>query len=78
MKAWPGVRLFITSVPIARARAASVKDFTTGTATSASSRAMRTWRSVSAMFSSVSRPRPRRASMAWPSRLLSVSNMRRL
>ena len=29
MNAWPGVRLRITSVPTARARAASVKDFTT-------------------------------------------------
>src|ERR1700761_1089728 len=60
MKAWPGVRLLVTSMPTARARTASVKVFTTGSATSASSSARRTSRTVSEILSSVSRPRPDR------------------
>ncbi len=53
MKAWPGVRLLVTSMPIARLLIASVKVFTTGSATSASSNARRTSRTVSEMLSSL-------------------------
>jgi hypothetical protein len=53
MKACPGVRLLVTSTPTARLLIASVKLFTTGSATSASSRARRTSRMVSAMLSSL-------------------------
>jgi len=53
-----GLRLLVTSTPTARALTASVKLFTTGSATSASSSARRTSRTVSEMLSSVSRPRP--------------------
>ena len=45
--AWPGVRLPTTSSPSAPARTASMKCFTTGSATSASSSATRTSRSAS-------------------------------
>ena len=62
MKACPGVRLRGTSAPSALALTASMKLLTTGSATSASSSAMRTSRSVSATLSSVMRPRPRRPS----------------
>ena len=72
MNACPGVRLLVTSAPTARALTASVKDLTTGSATSASSSARRTWRTVSAMLSSVSRPRPVREFMAEDSRSVRV------
>jgi len=52
--AWPGVRLRDTSVPTARSLTLLTKSLTTGRATSASSRAMRTSRNVSLMLSSVS------------------------
>ena len=56
MKACPGVRLESTSAPSALAFTASMKLLTTGSATSASSSAMRASRSVSPTFSSVMRP----------------------
>src|SRR6516165_3293771 len=52
-----------------------MKAFTTGSATSASSNAMRVSRSVSATFSSVMRPRPRRFSTVRDSRAVRLSNM---
>ncbi|MNH95544.1 hypothetical protein D3C73_481930 [compost metagenome] len=55
---WPGVRLLLTSCPTALSFTRLMKSRTTGSATSASSNAMRTSRRVSLMFSSVSRPRP--------------------
>jgi len=58
-----GVRLASTSAPSALALTDSMNDLTTGSATSASSSATRASRSVSATFSSVIRPRPRRFSM---------------
>ena len=57
-KTCPGLRLVATSAPSAFSRTASMKDLTTGSATSASSSAMRTSRRVSPMFSSVMRPLP--------------------
>ena len=48
MNAWPGVRLEATSAPSALAFTASMKLLMTGSATSASSSATRTSRSVSA------------------------------
>ena len=53
MKAWPGVRLLVTSTPMARLLIASVNVLTTGSATSASSSARRTSRTVSAILSSL-------------------------
>ena len=53
--AWPGVRLCSTSRPLARAFTFAIKSFTTGRATSASSRAIRTSRIASEILSSVKR-----------------------
>jgi hypothetical protein len=72
--AWPGVRLLWISSPTARALTASMNSLTTGSATSASSSAIRTCRSVSPMFSSVSRPRPRSPSTTVARRAESLSN----
>ena len=52
-----------------------MKLLTTGNATSASSSAMRTSRRVSATFSSVTRPRPRRPCTAAARRSVSLSNI---
>ncbi len=57
--ACPGVRLPTTSSPSALARTESMKCFTTGSATSASSSATRTSRSASWMLASVRRASPR-------------------
>ena len=76
ISAWPGVRLLWISCPTTCALTSSMKVLTTGSATSASSSAMRTWRRVSAMFSSVSRPRPRRPSTTDARRAESLSNTR--
>ena len=75
MKAWPGVRLLVTSTPTARALTASVKVLTTDNATSASSSASRTCRTVSAMLSSVRWPRPESAPSALDKPEVSRSNM---
>ena len=75
MNACPGVRLESTSAPSALALTDSMKDLTTGSATSASSSATRASRSVSATLSSVMRPRPRRVSMVRDRRAVSLSNM---
>ena len=53
----------------------SMKERTTGKATSASSSAMRTSRMVSLIFSSLSRPCPRSLLSALPSRSVRLSNM---
>src|SRR6185437_4761960 len=73
--AWPGDKLFITSWPTARTFTRWISACTTGNATSASSNAMRTSRKASRMFSSVSRPRPRRRLTVLDRRWLSDSNM---
>ena len=78
MNACPGVRLFVTSTPTARALTASVKLLTTGNATSASSSARRTSRTVSEMLSSVSRPRPDSDLSAAERLLVNRSNIVRL
>ena len=75
MNACPGVRLASTSAPSAFALTDSMNVLTTGSATSASSSATRTSRSVSATLSSVMRPRPRRFSMARDSRAVRLSNI---
>src|SRR6185437_4129991 len=75
MKAWPGVRLEATSTPTALALTASIKTFTTGSATSASSSATRTSSRVSVTFSSLIRPLPRRFSMLRARRAVKLSNM---
>src|SRR5688572_7713768 len=73
-KACPGVRLAVTSAPSAFCLTRSMKVLTTGSATSASSSAMRTSRSDSPTFSSVMRPRPRRVSTVRLSRAVRFSN----
>src|SRR5690606_1998892 len=75
ISAWPGVSDLSTSCPTARTLIRSTSACTTGKATSASSSAMRTSRVASRMFSSVSRPRPRRRSMVPDRRWVSDSNM---
>ena len=74
-RTWPGVRLFSTSSPSAFSLTRSTKALTTGSATSASSRAMRTSRMVSRMLSSVSLPWPRSRSSTLPRRPERFSNM---
>src|SRR6185437_7005812 len=76
MKACPGVRLVDTSAPSALVLTLSMKLLTTGRATSASISAMRTSRSVSATFSSVTRPRPRSVCTVRFSRSVNLSNIR--
>src|ERR1700681_592603 len=68
MNACPGVRLASTSAASALALTDSMNDFTTSSATRAS-------RSVSATFSSVIRPRPRRFSRVRDRRAVRWSNM---
>ena len=75
IRAWPGVRLVSTSWPTARTLMRSIRADTTGSATSASSSAMRTSRVASRMFSSVRRPRPRRRCRVPERRWVSDSNM---
>src|SRR5690606_35400296 len=76
IRAWPGVSDFSTSWPTARTLIRCTSACTTGRATSASSRAMRTSRTASPMLDSVNRPRPRRRSMVPDRRWVSDSNMR--
>src|SRR5690606_2058470 len=75
ISAWPGVRLLPTSSPIARSLILSMNDLTTGSATSASSNARRTWRNVSLMLDSLSRPFPVRLRAACERRSERLSNM---
>ena len=57
MTCWPGATLFSTSAPTAFSRTPATKSLTTGSATSASSRAMRTSRSAASTSASLSAPR---------------------
>src|SRR5690606_26133480 len=75
MKTWPGERLLPTSVPRARSLTRSMKSLTTGRATSASSRARRTSRRLSWMFSSLSLALPVMLRRVAVRRSVSVSNM---
>ena len=76
-RVWPGVRLCKTSWPIALPFTRSISACTTGSATSASSNAMRTSRNASRTFSSDRRPRPRRRLTVSVRRLDRFSNMGR-
>ena len=67
-KTWPGVSELMTSWPRALSFTRAMKSRTTGSATSASSKAMRTSRSMSATFASVMR--------AWP--LICLTNLESL
>ncbi|MNL33836.1 hypothetical protein D3C87_1557670 [compost metagenome] len=58
-RAWPGVRLLTTSSPSAFSLTRATNSRTTGSATSASSMARRTSRSISAVLASVRRASPR-------------------
>src|SRR5690606_38176226 len=75
IRAWPGVSDLSTSWPIARTLMRWIRDWTTGSATSASSNAIRTSRSASVMLDSLSRPRPRTRSMVPDRRWVRDSNM---
>jgi hypothetical protein len=74
-RAWPGVREPITSWPSAFSLTLAMKSLTTGRATSASSSAMRTSRSMSPMLSSVRRAWPRRFLTTRPRRWVRLSSM---
>ncbi len=74
---WPGVTERRTSWPTAFSRTPSMKVFTTGSATSASSNATRTSRSAAVTSASVSAPRRFSRSKTCPSRLVSPSNTSR-
>src|SRR5207249_3330753 len=74
---WPGVRLFRTSSPSARARTCATNSLTTPKLTSASRRARRTSRMAREIASSSRTPRPRRSPRALWSFSLSVSNIGR-
>ena len=75
IKAWPGVRLPITSWPTARSFTLAIKSFTTGSATSASNSAMRTSRRASLMLSSERRAWPRIFLAHWLRRPDRLSNI---
>ena len=72
---WPGVMLLITSWPTARSRTLATRSLTTGSATSASSSAMRISRIASATSASLSAPRRFRRSNTLLSRVVRLSNM---
>ena len=74
---WPGVTEPSTSAPIARSRTLAMKSRTTGSATSASSRATRTSRSASPMSASDRAPRLRSRSNTPDSLSDSASNTMR-
>ena len=74
-KTWPGLKLFETSVPIARSLTAAMKSLTTGKATSASRSAIRTSRNTSCMLSSVNLARPRIRSSEEVKRFDKLSNI---
>ena len=71
----PGVSDWSTSCPTALTRTRSMKPFTTLKLTSASSRATRTSRRASWMFSSVNRPNPRSRSRMPVRRLVRLSSI---
>src|SRR5690554_3278786 len=72
----PGVRLLLTSAPSACSLTRLTNSRTTGSATSASSKAIRTSRKVSLILSSVRRPRPVIFFNDCDNRSLKFSNMR--
>ena len=71
-----GLSAWLTSAPRARSLTAPMKALTTGSATSASSSAIRISRAVASMSASDSRPLPRRDVKTLSSRSESVSNIR--
>ncbi len=73
---WPGVIDFSTDWPTASSVTLSTNSRTTGSATSASSSAIRTSRIAARTSASLSAPRPRRRSKTPPSLSLKLSNMR--
>ncbi len=73
--AWPGESEPSTSWPTALSRTAVMNCLTTGSATSASSKASRISRRASWMLFSVRRASPRSVFMARPSRCVRLSNM---
>src|SRR5690606_6628418 len=75
IRAWPGVSDLSTSWPTARTLMRWISACTTGSATSASSSAIRTSRRASLMLDSLRRPRPRRRSMVPDRRWVRDSNM---
>ena len=75
MTCWPGVTERMTFSPMARGRTLSMKSFTTGSATSASIRAVRTSASAASTSASLSAPRPRSLSNTPPRRDCRLSNI---
>ncbi len=71
---WAGLSAWETSAPRARSLTRATKSFTTGSATSASSRAMRISRQVASMSASESLPLDLREEKTEVSRSESVSN----
>ena len=71
---WAGFSAWLTSSPRARSLTASTNSRTTGSATSASSRAIRISRAVASMSASERRPLPRRFLKVSASRSESVAN----
>ncbi len=76
MTCWAGLSAWETSAPRARSLTAPMNALTTGSATSASSSAMRISRAVASMSASESRPLPRSLVKTAESRSESVSNTR--
>ena len=76
MTCWAGLSALLTSSPRARSLIAAMNERTTGSATSASSSAIRISRAVASMSASDSRPLPRRLVKTAESRSESVSNNR--
>ncbi len=74
MTCWAGFSASETSAPAARSRTRAMNCRTTGSATSASSSAIRISRQVASMSAADSRPRPRRAEKTCVSRSERVSN----
>ena len=76
MTCWAGFSAAETSSPLALSLTRAMNCLTTGSATSASSRAMRISRAVASMSAGDSRPRPRREEKTCVSRSERVSNTR--
>ena len=74
MTCWAGFSACDTSSPAARSFTRAMNWRTTGSATSASSRAMRISRAVASISAGDSRPLPRSEEKTWVSRSESVSN----
>ena len=74
MTCWAGFSAPLTSAPRARSLTAATKSLTTGSATSASSSAIRISRAVASMSASESRPLPRRFLKVSARRSESVAN----